>query len=84
MQRGAVAQENQTHSPSAESRGRRQFSDGLRRERACGAASGLRRFRYDFMLSITFSALCVHRMLAHTAAERAAVTLCHVQLSVIV
>ena len=84
MQRGAVAYAHQTHSPSPESRGRCQFSDGLRRERACGAAWGLRRFRYAFMLSITFSVLCVHCMLPHTASERAAATLCHAQLSVIV
>jgi hypothetical protein len=36
------------------------------------------------MLSITFSVLCVHCMLAHTAAETASANLCHTQLYVIV
>jgi hypothetical protein len=84
MQRGGVDKVHQTHSPSVESRGRRQFSDGLRRERACGAASGLWRFRYVLMISITFSVLCVHCMIPLTAVEREDTTLCHQQLSVIV
>ena len=66
MQRGGVAQAHQTHSPSTESAVRRKFSAGFHRKRACGAASDLRHFRYSFILSITFSVLCVHCMRQHT------------------